>query len=773
MTPTNPQPDAAIALLDSLPTLPAIAVRMLHVTADQDSDARDVAEILRADQSLTAKILSVANSAAMGIREPVGSVDRAIVMLGFQAVRRIVLAVKVFECFTPDGRFSHLTAFDRVGFWKHSLGVASAARRLAEASGLGVRAEDAFVAGLLHDLGKVALHTVYPKAYDRIATRTEHERCDISDQERLLLGIDHTVAGRRLAERWKLPPALREAIWLHHLAPDALPKSARSAALISIVHLADTLVREQRIGYSGNFLFYEHSDEAAARMGISPAQLATIASKLVDDVAEQAELLDLERETPQAMYFEALSRANNELGRLNDELRNNNRKMAAAARYFRAQAECDGQLEPDADLRTVVHALAGAGLTAFQRSRIAAFARRGPDGGFEAAWRGAGDVSGAPPLGNPDDELERWIAEIGGLARPAVIRAPRVMQRLLSPLSAALGPGEMWLVLITHRDTLQGGFAFASDNDERGRLAPEAQELLAFLASAALAIGRSVAQAAARQLSDDLADANRTMSIMREDVLRIRSLSTMAEMAAGAGHELNNPLAVISGRAQMLAEMTEDPEMQRSLKLIHEKAHECSRIVSELMDFARPRPPKLTVTSVGTLLDDARTTWAAEHPPATVQLSTEAQEGLADVSVDRDQLAVVFRELFRNALLALTGELDGRVAITARRPPGSDAVEFLIRDTGCGMTATILKRVFDPFYSHRSAGRGRGLGLPRAHRIIDAHGGQISINSRSGEGTVVRIVLPPASPSDSRGTSAAEPNTNPSPKQSETPIGGA
>ena len=232
---TDPRgrPDAELVLthLDSLPTLSAVAVRVLEITSDGDSSADDIVEVLRGDQSLTAKILSVAGSAWSGVPGPVTTLEKAVTLLGLTAIRSIVLSVTVFEYFPATGSGTGDGVFMRSDFWKHALAVACAARQLAPArSELGIEPQEAFVAGLLHDLGKVALSALFPKAYDRIAMQADQSRGDIADFERTVLGVDHTVAGRRLAERWRLPRSLQEVIWLHHLAPETLPASVSAPA---------------------------------------------------------------------------------------------------------------------------------------------------------------------------------------------------------------------------------------------------------------------------------------------------------------------------------------------------------------------------------------------------------------------------------------------------------------------------------------------------------------------------------------------------------------
>jgi len=740
-------PELVLSHLDSLPTLPPIAIRLLHVTADEESAAADVIALLRNDQSLTAKILSLAGSAAMGVRGPVTTLEKAVPLLGFAAVRSIVLAASVFDCFSRSSPPDRARAFDRTEFWKHALAAASAARRLARLRReLGVDPEDAFVAGLLHDLGKVALDAVFPKSYERIAAQANASRGDIADSERAMLGADHTVVGRRLAERWRLPREFQEAIWLHHLAADALPPSVLKPRLIAIVQLADTIAREQHLGYSGNHVFYELSPRLSERLGYTPEQVAAVVAPLAGDVSEQSALLGLDGEPPAALYVQAMTRANAELGRLNAELAAGNRRLTAGARYFRALAQFEKQLCDWADPAAVILAAAAAATTALQRPRVAALGLRDNASVLDLCWVGQTPEDRGHLVRSVLPDLAAWLDEARAGLDALINTAPPAVRPLLAPAFGPAERGTPWLLRIVHDGAVAGALVYLSEADERARLADEADDLRSFLASLGLALGRANAQAAARRLSEDLAGTNRRLQQMQIELLRSRTLSMIAEMAAGAGHELNSPLTVISGRAQMLSATLKDPEARRALQTISDKAHECSGIVSELMDFARPRPPHHTAVNLVELLTEVRAEWLerAAPPPSQVRVEpTEArrEEPAPVVWADRDQLKTVFRELVSNAADAVSAN-GGGILLRCQPATQEDMVEVLVADSGCGMSPAVLQRAFDPFYSHRQAGRGRGLGLPRAYRIVEAHGGRIWLESRPDEGTTAHVLLP-------------------------------
>ena len=751
---TLPDAELILAHLDELPTLPAVVVKLLRLTADIESRLDEVCRALRTDQSLAAKVLALANSASNGIRGDIATIERAVTMLGFTTVRNVVLTAKVFEVFGPASG----AGFDRAEFWKHTVAVASAAQRLAARLGRsGLEPSEVFVSGLLHDLGKVALDAVYPKAYARIAAIADETHADIADVEREVLGVDHTIAGRHLAERWGLPRHLQEVVWLHHLAAETLPSSVSGGGHIAIVQLADTFVREQRLGYSGNHVFFESAVQQAERLGLPAIALDELAAPLVNDVAAWATLLGLDSDTAETVYLQALGRANAELGRLYSDLASSNSRLAAAARYFHAITELGRRLTPRSELNEVVRAIAEASVPACQRAALGAFGMREHPALVDVCW-----VAPAPQrtqlqtFGVPPD-LAEWLADPGDALQTVLTRAPRVVRNLFGPALPHLGTGDPWLLPITHAGRIVGGVFFMSAEDERARLAPEAGELRSFLSGLGLALGQANAQAAAQRLSDELAENNRRLQQMQHEVLRTRTLASIAEMAAGAGHELNSPLAVISGRAQLLLRQTETPEARRALELVVEKAHECSQIVKQLLDFAKPRPLALASVDLATLLREECEAWlrTSEFPRPRFALLTG--EALPPLALDRAMFVEALRELLKNAAEA-TARNDGPVQASARRGVSPEFIELLVRDRGCGMTAQVLRRAFDPFFSSRPAGRGRGLGLARAYRIIDSHGGRIWLESQPEQGTTAHVLLPVSGRGE---TGGATPTTTP------------
>jgi signal transduction histidine kinase len=215
-------------------------------------------------------------------------------------------------------------------------------------------------------------------------------------------------------------------------------------------------------------------------------------------------------------------------------------------------------------------------------------------------------------------------------------------------------------------------------------------------------------------------------------------LSALAEFAAGAGHEINNPLAVISGRAQLLLQQESDPERRRSLTLISAQTLRVHEMIADMRLFARPPQAVVQPVDIVALVDRVVGELAAAARSQETTIRHDGTSGPLELRGDALQLAVAVRAVLQNALEALGR--GGHVQIkTAARHNG---VELRIADNGPGMTAAECRHAFEPFFSARQAGRGIGLGLSKCWRIVTAHGGRVWVESAPGHGTMFAILLP-------------------------------
>lgn len=215
-------------------------------------------------------------------------------------------------------------------------------------------------------------------------------------------------------------------------------------------------------------------------------------------------------------------------------------------------------------------------------------------------------------------------------------------------------------------------------------------------------------------------------------------LEALAEFAAGAGHEINNPLATIIGRAQMLLKDERDPQRRQMLISIGAQAYRVRDMIGDAMLFGRPPQPVFSRVnlseSVSTVISRQAETLATEGCHVLNQIPETIF-----LHADPTQLFVVIAELIRNSRQALS-PAGGTIEIFAEMDGACAVIEF--RDHGKGFTEIERRHAFDPFFSGRQAGRGLGFGLSKVWRIVDQHSGKIEIESKASGPTVVRIVWP-------------------------------
>jgi HD-like signal output (HDOD) protein len=221
----------------ALPTLPLVASRLLEAVARMDAETtEEVARILALDPGLTARTLRLANSDCYGFPRKVGSVELAVLVLGPDTIRDLVLTASVVQTLAPGDR-------SLANLWGHAMATGVAARELGERVRYRLLGE-AYAAGLLHDIGAVLLRQQHPGRFEAAHALAQAQKLTMEEAERSLYGSDHSEVGGWLAEQWGLPAEIVEAISCHHRPWEAV----RAPELTALVHIADSLA--DRAGYA-------------------------------------------------------------------------------------------------------------------------------------------------------------------------------------------------------------------------------------------------------------------------------------------------------------------------------------------------------------------------------------------------------------------------------------------------------------------------------------------------------------------------------------------
>jgi signal transduction histidine kinase len=584
--------------------------------------------------------------------------------------------------------------------WRHSTAVSFAARRLARDAGdpdPGAVAR----AGLLHGLGLWALAWVSPEVL--VAWTEATEPASRRELEWKWLGADASSLGRTLALRWGCEPLVVDAAWLHADLDADLNVCSDQPARLALIQQAYVMASTTP---------WAPGAELARDSGLIDPRVRVLTAEV------QARCGGSFVEADSSAREERLTRDNARLRVAHARLIN---EHGSNERFLRAFVESSPDEGPAAWAERA--GLAWCGEPGVAAARVLWSGFDGPDVIDESPR----PPSTVIPLGDParpcalvhlwgesdvlDPSADRplphdQLSVATGCTRPVSRATPNPR----GPSTEPVAPWAAWN-------------AWANQIDERIRLS--------------------------RKL-DDVVSAHRGRVVREEPTRRRLMLDALAEFAAGAGHELNNPLAVIVGRAQLLLAREDEPDAMRSLRAIIAQAQRAARILRDLMYVARPPEPRPRLCQPEEIVRACLRDLQGDADARGVRIITDARESSLRVWADPEPLRQIADILARNALEASSS--GGLVQFTASGD--GRAVRWTVHDNGRGIGATEGLHLFDPFFCGRAAGRGLGLGLPRAARIVAQAGGELRWQSNPGVGTTFIVTIPvseiPASPDEER-----------------------
>jgi len=236
------------AYIARMPSLSTTVIKVLETCNDPMASASDLKRVISLDPVLTGRVLKLINSAYYSLGQSISSLTRAIVMLGVNTVKNLALSFALIDGFKGKGS---CLAFSVDEFWRHSLCVGVVSRSLAAFKGVSAAGqEELFVAGLLHDLGKLPLHMQFPEAYQRICDNEPRGQKALYRNEAGFLGFDHATVGSIIAKKWQLGSNLVESLSHHHNPADG---SEKCREFVTIVALANLLTLHLKIGNAGDY----------------------------------------------------------------------------------------------------------------------------------------------------------------------------------------------------------------------------------------------------------------------------------------------------------------------------------------------------------------------------------------------------------------------------------------------------------------------------------------------------------------------------------------
>jgi putative nucleotidyltransferase with HDIG domain len=274
----------SIKKVTAIATLPEVTSRIVAIVEDPKSSASQLHKIVAHDPALVTRILKVVNSAFYGLPGQIGSVERAIVMLGLNAVKNLAIAASLGQLFRGVTLCEGFTAKD---LWTHCIAVAVASRELARQLKVPIL-EEAFLVGMIHDLGTMVELQVFPKKLAAVCQQAQTTTTDFCQIERDIIGADHQQLGAAMAEQWKFPHSCQLVAGYHH-RPSALPEDGR--LLVTLVYVADTICCQGNHGFNLTALHQNLDQADLAQIQLDQALIAHVIEKLPELLSATANLL--------------------------------------------------------------------------------------------------------------------------------------------------------------------------------------------------------------------------------------------------------------------------------------------------------------------------------------------------------------------------------------------------------------------------------------------------------------------------------------------------
>jgi putative nucleotidyltransferase with HDIG domain len=729
--------------LEALSVLPSVAAKCFSEVLQFQSLPPELAETIESSPALSAKILSLMHKHLPGYGPESVSVTSALNRLPPHLIHDALFSVKIYPAFGPDDSRALL----RKQLVLHCLAVACCAKDIAEIISPPIDADLAYSAGLLHDIGKLALDEAMPRSFAGIVQQAKSQQACSSTIEQNNLGTDHTILGKRLAARWNLAEQIILAVWLHHTDTSKISKSMPQARIAQLVQLADLLARKCGIGRSGSFDAPDSADRIAQELAINSDQLQQISADLPGKVAQKSKALGLDSPENIETYCGIFHNAAAKLARQSIKLSQQNSQLQTASHHLDFATDFLFNITPNAEPIDIAQNFALLWQRSFQTGPVCLYLTAPAEP----------EVLKAVVAESPSEIKTVCLMPMPHApAIPtsfAILDAQDHANWLLEQLDVDFDLSRTKIAPLLSGGKAVGAILFELRHPAEPEQLEKNFKTLACIAGAVLqmafaSLGQQRFAEQLAQLITTTKEAEPALPAQKPSVQQPQPpiptpnvTEALAEMAAGAAHELNNPLSVISGRTQLLAESEPDPERKKTLTQIQQNTRQLAAIIDDLMAFAEPPQPRRAATDVKQMLDEATQLTAQKQNAEQLDIRIEVADEAQNVFIDSAQIVSAIANIFSNSIESYEDQ-QGPISVTASADDSGQLVKLQVTDSGCGMDAQTLQKATQPFFSAKPAGRKRGMGLAHAQRIIQLNGGSMEMASQPNQGTTVTILLP-------------------------------
>lgn len=696
----------------NLPSLPQVLLQVIALDEQEEPDIRKLVTIISQDPAISAKALRLVNSAYFSLEGKFTSLERAILYLGADTVKNIAITASVHQVFNGMKRNGN---FSMNHFWWDSFSCAIFARRIAQQTKY-LNIEEAYVAGLLHNLGKLLLLANFPREFNATLCAPSNQ-ADICDRERQQIGVTHCEAGAWLIKHWKLNSFLADAVLYHH---EPVARVRNSFPLVKITSLAHKLSKSDDPT--------EPALHAVAMelLGLNNDQLQTIATGAREEIENIASSLDLSIQPPATQEKTPSELPDQHALHLVSRVQENSLLTTFLENLLRAR-------DLDAVLKVTERAL-----NILLEIDTVIFFLQNPEGQ---------SLCGCASTQNQMNELALGLV-LSNRAETSLLARSMHEKMIITPHTHPAS-GELSLADLQLLDLMgKRGLAYIPMTVGNTSLGVIVLGLRESKLKADARLLRLIGSQAAQSIHLFDISAKQAQKIQEE------RMAATALAAARIAHEINNPLAIIKNYFKLFElKFTHSATLKEDLKILNDEVDRISSIIQQLNDFSPSTQQDCKETDLNALLTDlARILAKSILSRSRIQIHFTPAPDLPPIIAPSDDLKQIFINLIKNSAEALREggniHVDVQYPATsngpgaeARSPRGTGRIRVSVRDDGPGIPEAIAAHLFEPFISTKGPGNS-GLGLSIVKNIVTRLHGTIAWDSSREKGTTFTVELP-------------------------------
>ncbi len=697
---------------------PQILLRFLHLAEQERTTMNELAALVSQDPALSARILTVANSPALLRGASTKNLTHCLVNIGTRLVRTLASCLIVQAVFSPA---VNKRKYDLSGFWSHSLLVAEVAREISTAVDY-PDSEEAYLSGLLHDVGQLLLLGGMEECYGRVLESSIDET-DLLHAEEILLGTNHSAVGAWLIDQWKLSSFMADAILFHHKTAEEISSADRLSQIIWSSHILCDQIKFQDLAQEA-----ATSDLHAISLmlGIDAHSTAVIYRDCAERVAVLEEALDIGKASTTKTFPQTTVQSHAHLHAktaegdpvdscLNDAVRD----MALLQPLQHGLTSLSSETEILLGIRESAILLFGPGQIAFLLAH--------PD---TAIMSGAG-ISAQPEI------LQRIEipliatqslasdAALGDLPRSTFETKSASIPLIDTQVTRALGSEGVVYLPLTGRTTSIGVIAFGISAANHLRLRHQQSLMMSFSQVAANSI----------EMWRDMQE--------REHSAEVVLTRHFEQQTRKVIHEAGNPLGIINNYLSIIRTKLPDANnLHQELDILREEIDRVTKILRQ-MNHLPERPATAAILDINALIESMLVLYGTSlFSSRGITVTKSLDPLLMPVACNRDSLKQVLVNLWNNASDAMS--TGGRFTVSTQgnvNQGGRSYIEIRLDDTGPGLPDDVMQRLFQPLEPGRRPGHS-GIGLSIVASLLQQLEGLITCRSKSGHGTSFSILLP-------------------------------